>query len=44
MSTTECPMCAGEATLDDGLTTLDCGGCSVRVEIAPDDVALEAAA
>lgn len=44
MLTTECPICAGEATLDDGLTTLACDGCAVHVEIAPDDVAFEAAA
>jgi hypothetical protein len=44
MLTTECPICAGKATLDDELTTLACDGCTLHVEIAPDYLALEAAA
>ena len=44
MFTTECPMCAGEATLDEELTTLVCDGCAVGVEIAPDELLLVAAA
>jgi hypothetical protein len=44
MTTIECPMCAGEARLDEGLTALVCDGCAVSVEIAPDGSVLEAAA
>jgi hypothetical protein len=44
MLTIECPICAGEATLDAELTTLVCDGCAVGVEIAPDELVLVAAA
>jgi hypothetical protein len=45
MITIDCPFCTGEATTDDGLTVVTCGGCGVTVEVAPDlPVVLEAAA
>ena len=45
MITTDCPFCAGEATLDEALTTVICDGCGVTTEVAPDAAAiLEAAA
>lgn len=31
-----CPVCAGTATTDDGLTVVTCEGCGVAVEVAPD--------
>ena len=36
MITIDCPLCAGEATTDDTLSTLTCDGCGVTVEVAPD--------
>jgi hypothetical protein len=45
MTTIECPFCAGEATTDDGLTSMACESCGVTVEVAADAPAmLEAAA
>jgi hypothetical protein len=32
----DCPLCAGEATTDDTLSTVTCDGCGVTVEVAPD--------
>lgn len=36
MITIDCPLCAGEATTDDALTSVTCEGCGVTVEIAPE--------
>ncbi len=45
MFTIDCPLCAGEATTDEWLTLVECDGCGVTVEVAPDPVGLlEAAA
>ena len=45
MITIDCPLCAGEATTDDTLSTLTCDGCGVTVDVAPDtNRALEIAA
>jgi hypothetical protein len=45
MLTIDCPLCAGDATIDDGLTVVSCDGCGLRAEIAPDPTtALEVAA
>ncbi len=45
MITIDCPLCAGEATTDEGLTLVTCGGCGTSAEIAADPfVALEAVA
>jgi hypothetical protein len=41
----DCPLCAGEATTDDGLTVVSCEGCDLNADIAPDPAAtLEVAA
>jgi hypothetical protein len=40
MLTIDCPLCAGEATTDEGLTLVSCDGCGVTVEVAPDPVRL----
>lgn len=41
----DCPLCAGEATTDDGLTVVSCDGCGLSAEIAPDPpAAMEVAA
>jgi Pyruvate/2-oxoacid:ferredoxin oxidoreductase delta subunit len=41
----ECPLCAGEATTDEGLSAVTCNGCGVTVEVAPDPaIALDVAA
>ncbi len=45
MITIDCPLCAGEATTDEGLTLVTCDGCGVSAEVAADPfVALEAVA
>jgi hypothetical protein len=45
MITTDCPMCDGDATIDDGITVLACDGCGVTVDIPTDHaIRLEAAA
>ena len=36
MDTTDCPFCGGQADTDAGLLHLDCDGCGVTVEVAPD--------
>ena len=45
MITIDCPLCAGEASTDEALTTVTCDGCGISEAIAPDPVvALEFAA
>jgi hypothetical protein len=45
MITVDCPFCARDALLDDGLAAMTCDGCGVTVDIAPEPTAtLEAAA
>ncbi|HEV8699537.1 MAG TPA: hypothetical protein VGQ89_17730 [Candidatus Limnocylindrales bacterium] len=45
MITIECPFCAGQATTDDGPSVVECDGCGVAVDVAPDGPAvLQAAA
>ena len=36
MNHLDCPLCAGQATVDDGLTALHCDGCGVTVDVAAD--------
>ena len=36
MNHLDCPLCAGQATIDDELTALRCDGCGVTVEVAAD--------
>ena len=38
MITIDCPLCAGEATTDNTLSTVTCDGCGVTIEVAPDIV------
>jgi hypothetical protein len=45
MVTIDCPICMGQATIDDRLTLVACDGCGVTVEVAPEPIAvLEVAA
>ena len=36
MNHLDCPLCAGQATIDEELTALRCDGCGVTVEVAAD--------
>ena len=36
MNHLDCPLCSGHATIDDDLSTVQCDGCGIRVDIAPD--------
>jgi endogenous inhibitor of DNA gyrase (YacG/DUF329 family) len=36
MVTVECPFCAGEATTNDDLATVNCAGCGTVADVAPD--------
>ena len=46
MTTIDCPWCAGPATVDAALTSVDCDGCGALAEIAadPEPAILDAAA
>jgi hypothetical protein len=45
MITIDCPFCDGEATTDERLTTVNCDGCGIAIDVAPDATSvLEAAA
>lgn len=45
MTTIECPWCAGPASVDAALTSVDCDCCGTTAEIAPDPIlTLDAAA
>lgn len=36
MITIDCPLCAGQATTDEGLALVTCDGCGIAVEVGPD--------
>ena len=38
MISIDCPLCAGQAATDEGLTFVACDGCGFSEEIAPDPV------
>ena len=40
MNHLDCPLCAGQATIDDDLTAVSCDGCGVSVDIAADPAIL----
>jgi hypothetical protein len=41
----ECPLCDGDARMDETVSRLDCDACGVSLEVAPDPlVALDVAA
>ena len=45
MITIDCPICDGEATTDERLTSVVCDGCGIATDVAPDAPSiLEAAA
>jgi hypothetical protein len=45
MITVDCPFCAGDAHLEDGLAVMSCDGCGVTVDVAPEPIVpFEAAA
>ncbi len=36
MNHLDCPLCAGDATIDDGLTAVTCLTCGMTVDVAAD--------
>jgi hypothetical protein len=36
MNHLDCPLCAGHATIDDGLRAIRCDACGISVDVAPD--------
>lgn len=36
MISIDCPFCCGEARVEGALETVECDGCGVTVEVAPD--------
>jgi len=44
MNHLDCPLCAGQATIDDELTAMRCDGCGVTVDVAADAAVVAIAA
>ena len=43
MNHLDCPLCAGQATIDDELSAVRCDGCGVTVDVAADPTLVSAA-